>query len=161
MQVLGVRMPVKDARNADTKLTKIFVQQEMEENFKVGKARRPPDMTAANAVVVSTQPQKTLADGNDSSPCHWRPMSLAQLDAVVFDDDYLFNILGFVNTCTLIFIHLHTHSYYLANATNIYTNCQILTKEKHRPVEEENGEVLRFSLELAAQRPLPPVPDNL
>jgi hypothetical protein len=138
MQVLGVRMPVKDARNADTKLTKIFVQQEMEE--KVGKARRPPDMTAANAVVGSTQPQKTLADGNDSSPCHWqghRPMSLAQLDAVVFDDDYLFNILGFVNTCTLIFIHLHTHSYYLENATNVYTNCRILTKEKHLILTKE------------------------
>ena len=77
----------------------------MEENFsEVGKARRPPDRTAANAVVVSTQPEKALADGNDSSPCHWRPMPLplAQLDAVVFDDDYLFNILGFTFTHMLI-----------------------------------------------------------
>ena len=76
----------------------------MEENFiEVGKARRPPDMTAANAVVVSTQPEKALADGNDSSPCHWRPMSSAQLDAVVFDDDYLFKILGFVTTYAVSF----------------------------------------------------------
>jgi len=136
----------------------------MEENFsEVGKARRPPDMNAANAVVVSTQPKKALANGNDSSPCHWRPMSLTQLDAVVFDDDYLFNILGFVtNACTLIFIHLCIHGYYLASATSVYTKLSDTDKrETPGPVEEEHGEVLRFSLELAAQRPLPPVPDNL